>query len=631
MTRSAKKISDDYFQARKYPHNFKSDIIVEMVKLKYNVDSVGKFKPYEKFVLDNVIDYSYDCKVDSEIRQSASLTLYQPKEDSFWYFRRENLSYEDFDPETKHYSAISWDDYLYHLVKKYIYQDGRIEKLDLGYFVVTDSSYDYDATTSTITVTLAGLTARYQTEYGGSITTTRIGHYLPDSQVAAKISAIQKQIKDKTIDPLTGQREIDEIKKQLEQGHGKIEIQFPMAISINKDVDIDNQLFEKFLVYDKKPVWFHKTLIEPPVSGVAVYDLDIWNTPKLYEFDNGVSGGEIVKTLLDDCIQNGCYYIDENLVLHIQRKSPVNYGNCEMLFRDYQNLVIDEKTDASDSGFYNYIEVYGKDGSYFGFCDWSNYDGGQIRKNTMSFSELQTDDECKKRARWETYKARYGHETMSITLADNYIPEFYCPSNLVGSVVEYRMMHGNTNVYTVTGLSYSNNRWTMNLQIFRPLYFDVKTDDIGESSEQKKASMLKKPVIAGHMTEFIDGHILRLYIIGEDIEYGLVRIYYNGRVVGETVQQKEINGTIYKIIDLPVTANLEVHLKAQLYNPRCEPSPMSEMYTYKITGYVDPSENIPEDPYPHPKTEILTYNLATHDSQLLTDTDDNEFVIIERK
>lgn len=631
MNSSAPIIQDGYFEPRRYPHNFKSDIFVEMVKLKYSGNSEEEFQPYFSQVLDNVVDYSFDCKADSEVRQSASLTLYQPKDDTDWYFRRETLAYEGFDSEEKKYSAVMWNNYLYHLVKKYIFQDGTVRKLDLGYFTVTDSGYNYDSTTSTVTISLAGLTARYQAEYGGDITTTRIGRYLPDSQVVAKISAIQKQIKEKTIDALTGQKQIDEIKKEIADGRGKIEIQFPMAISIEKGVSVDQQLFEKYLVYDKKAVYFHKTMMEPPVAGMSIYGLDVYNTPKLYEFDNGTSASEIVKTILDDCMQNNCYYIDENLILHMHRKSPTGYGSCGMFFRDYQMLVIDENTDASDSGFYNYVEVYGKDGSYYGYCDWSAYDGGQIRKTTMSFSELQSDDECRKRARWECYKARYGHETITISFADNYIPELYCPSNLVGSTIEYRMMHGNTNVFIVTGLSYSNNRWTMNLQLFRPLYLDVKTDDIGEVSQQQKKSMLSKPVINEDLTEFVDNHIVRIYVTGDDINYALVRVFEKGTLLGETVKQEVIDGVTYKVFDYPVNGDYTLFLRAQFYNPCCESSLMSDQYEYKVSGYVEPHEEVPEDPYPHPKMEIITYNITTNDNQILMDTADREFIVTERK
>lgn len=624
MISNAEKIGSDYFDPRLYSQNYKSDIIVEMVRINYD----NNFEPDYVKVLDNVVDYSYDCKVDSEVRQSATLTLYQPKDDNTWYFRRQHLAYEGFDPITHRYSSTPWMNNLYHLVKRYIFQNGSVQELDLGYFVVTDSGYNYDSTTSTLTLTLAGLTARYQAEYGGVLTTTRLGCYVPDDQITAQISAIRSQIRTGEISAVVGQARINQIYEKLRKGEGKIEIQFPMAISIEKDESVGEKLFEKYLIYRKKSEYFRTSMMEPPVRGIAIYGLDVYNTPKLYEFDNGVACSEIINTILSDCMQNYCYYIDEDFILHMRRKSPTQYGTCRMKFRDYQMLVIDENTDGSDSNFYNYIEVYGKDGSYYGYADWSAYDGGQIRDNVMTFSELQTDDECVARARWEVYKSRYGHETTTITLADNYIPEFMYPSNFVGSIIEYRTMHGDIHAYNVTGLSYSNHRWTLNLQVFRPLYLDIKTDDIEEGSQVQRDAMLAKPVIA--KTEFVDNHIIRLYVTGEDIEYGLVKLFNHGGDIGETVKEETIGDTIYKVFDFPINQNGLFLFTAQLYNPRCENSLMSDAFEVNITDYIEPEPIIPDDPYPHPKMDMTTYYLTTNDGQMLITNDDRN-LITERK
>lgn len=157
-------ISDNYFEFKKYPHNFTTN--VEVTQWQYSARGL-----YRKGDISNiVVDYSYSCsaEADSEMRQTASLTLYTPKSDLKTYYRRETLCYDGYDPDTKEYTGISDAPLAYHIVKTYLFSDGTKQRINLGYFVVSDSGYSYDSTTSQLTLNLIGMSACFTTEYGGA-------------------------------------------------------------------------------------------------------------------------------------------------------------------------------------------------------------------------------------------------------------------------------------------------------------------------------------------------------------------------------------------------------------------------------------------------------------------------------
>ena len=576
-------ISDNYFEFKKYPHNFTTN--VEVTQWQYSARGL-----YRKGDISNiVVDYSYSCsaEADSELRQTASLTLYTPKSDLKTYYRRETLCYDGYDPDTKEYTGIYDTPLAYHIVKTYLFSDGTKQRINLGYFVVSDSGYSYDSTTSQLTLNLIGMSACFTAEYGGALTTTRLGYIIRD-----------------------------------EKTHEEKEIQFPVALSIEQGVSIDPDLFRFYLSGDT--VTILTTGVEAPINSYIINELDIYQTPKIYDFDNGCSMSDIITTLLDDCLQNYCYYIDESCNFVVKRCSPTMYGECMMLYRDYGELVIDENTDTSESDFANYIEVYGKDGNYYGFADWSKYDGGLIRKKSMDFSELQSDDECYQRAKWEAYKARYGHETTNVTIADNYIPEFNCPTNLIGKCIEYRMMHGDTHVFTLKSLSFDGNTWKLGLSMFRPFYLDAKTDDKYEGSQIYRNMLLAKPIIA--KWELVDGHIIRLYVTGDDIDNAVVKIYKTSTFLGETVTRVVEDGVVYKVFDYKIKSNRAYMFQAQLYNSVREPSLLSDTCTAVIDSYVPYTPTPVEDPYPHPIFDNTKY-LTTGTGDKLTDSQDNNITI----
>lgn len=91
-------------------------------------------------------------------------------------------------------------------------------------------------------------------------------------------------------------------------------------------------------------------------------------------------------------MQNYTYWIDEKDNLRIQKKSPLLYGDLLMHYRDYSRLIISEGTSYTDSDTISYAEVYGKDGKYYGYCDWAMYNFDVIRSKVFNCSELDTDE-----------------------------------------------------------------------------------------------------------------------------------------------------------------------------------------------------------------------------------------------
>ena len=84
--------------------------------------------------------------------------------------------------------------------------------------------------------------------------------------------------------------------------------------------------------------------------------------------------------------------------------------------------MVREKYDWNN--YFNVTEVYGKDNQYYGKCDESGRDGNIVRKQTLSFDSIESNEECKTRAEWENWKARHRHRNLNVTIADNYIKEF---------------------------------------------------------------------------------------------------------------------------------------------------------------------------------------------------------------
>lgn len=591
----AQPIHEGYFDKRLYPHIVTTKLQVE----------IYTYTPYVvTFLRDvsrQVIDYSYDCDCSASPRQQASITLKVDKDDQKWYMRRENKMREWDDGNAV--NAITWMPLMYKLTKLYRYDDKTAKepsKIELGYFIPTDDSYTYDSTTGTIQINLSGISIGFTKEYGGGVTTLRIGKEYRDPET-----------------------------------HELVEEILPTTLCIDEGTSIDGDLFYRLAMGSdtNKPPNLRIESMPVPVVRAQINGQELWDIPYDLEFDADICVQDMFDEVLELAYkgQEPSLWVDENRVLRVDVK-PIERTAAVMSWRDYKDIVISENISYNDSGWYNITEVYGKNNSVYAVCEEHHLDMGLFpRKQVISDSSLQTVEECQTRADWETYKSRYGRMNISVTLADSYISQFNNPSLAVGQLIEYTTIDGDTNLYFLNKLSNSNENWSMELSLFRPLY---KTDDI------RYRKTLAIPVIYKHELINNNGrYTLRLYIKGDDIGLGVVKIYA-GKSSTFVCESADTDGTYnlpwgdenaYKTADIPVTGNKTYSFTAALYSPWYEDSGLSEVYSVDVTEITVPAVDKDPDPYPHPgnfvpSSEHRPYVLTDKDYK--TKTDDDKFITV---
>lgn len=553
------KIGSDYFDMTEFPQAQTTNIIVELYE----------YSHYDiKFIRDiskMIVDYSYDCTSDDNIHQTASLTLHVETDDQNWFMKRENKMREWVDETSGNLRSTSWTKICCHLVKTYTNDNtGEIKKLELGYFVPTSDDYSYSPTDGTISISLSGLSALLTKEKGGGVVT-----YTETKT---------------TIDPET---------------HERVEMTLPVTLSIAEGLSIDGDLiYNMAMGAAAQDITFMNYTAPIPLKWGQTGDgQKLWQLPYDLDFDNDIGRADELQQLMDMAFEGGTFWVDEDRVLNMSSK-PTTRGGVELYWREYGNLFLSESSSYSDDNYYNITEVYGKDNNCYAICDWSSLDGGTThfaRKQIISDDTLQSNEECYARARWETYKARYGHQTWTVTIADRYISKFNKPSKIVGKRVEYTTVDGDTNLFLLNKLSYSGNKWTMELSLFRPLY---------ETDMKQYAVQLHTPEIYSH--EIIDNKYIRLYVTGEDIENAIVKIYatdpygVDGASAGFRTESCLVadNG-VDKYVDIEIKGNGTYKFDAALYSPYyLDSGETSAWYTVTIDLPVPvrPDTN----PYPHP-------------------------------
>ena len=582
------KIGSDYFDMTEFPHGQTTNIIVELYE----------YSHYDiKFVRDiskMIVDYSYDCTSDDNIHQTASLTLHVETDDQNWFMKRENKMREWVDETSGNLRSTSWTKICYHLVKTYTNNNtGEFKKLELGYFVPTSDDYSYSPTDGTISISLSGLSALLTKEKGGGVVT----------YTETKI----------TIDPET---------------HERVEMTLPVTLSIAEGLSIDGDLiYNMAMGAAAQDITFMNYTAPIPLKWGQTGDgQKLWQLPYDLDFDNDIGRADELQQLMDMAFEGATFWVDEDRVLNMSSK-PTTRGGVELFWRDYGNLFLSESSSYNDDGYYNITEVYGKDNNCYAICDWSHFDGGTThfaRKQVISDDTLQTNKECYARARWETYKARYGHQTWTVTIEDRYIKKFNKPSKIVGKRVEYTTVDGDTNLFFLNKLSYSGNKWTMELSLFRPLY---------ETDMKQYAVQLHTPEIYSH--EIIDNKYIRLYVTGEDIESAIVKIYatdpygVDGASAGFRAESCLVadNG-VDKYVDIEIKGNGTYKFDAALYSPNYLDSGLtSQWYTVTINLPVPVRPDL--NPYPHPIFDEgghEPYLLDGH-MRVLTDKDGNALTI----
>lgn len=582
------KIGSDYFDMTEFPHSQTSNIIVELYEYShYDIKFI-------RDISDMVVDYSYDCTSDDNIHQTASLTLHVETDDQNWFMKRENKMREWVDESSGNLRSTSWTKICYHLVKTYTNNNtGEFKKLELGYFVPTSDDYSYSPTDGTISISLSGLSALLTKEKGGGVVT----------YTETKI----------TIDPET---------------HEQVEMTLPVTLSIAEGLSIDGDLIYNMAMgaASQDITYMNYTAPIPLKWGQTGDGQKLWQLPYDLEFDNDIGRADELQQLMDMAFEGATFWVDEDRVLNMSSK-PTTRGGVELFWREYGNLFLSESSSYNDDGYYNITEVYGKDNNCYAICDWSNLDGGTThfaRKQIISDDTLQTNEECYARARWETYKARYGHQTWTVTIADRYISKFNKPSKIVGKRVEYTTVDGDTNLFFLNKLSYSSNKWTMELSLFRPLY---------ETDMKQYAVQLHTPKIYNH--EIIQNKYIRLYVTGEDIENAVVKIYatdpygVDGASAGFRTESCLVadNG-VDKYVDIEIKGNGTYKFDAALYSPNYLDSGLtSQWYTVAIDLPVPVRPDL--NPYPHPIFDEGGHEPYLLDGRMrvLTDKDGNALTI----
>ena len=162
---------------------------------------------------------------------------------------------------------------MYRLMCDFELSDGTKSRVDFGFFIPTDDKYDYDATTSTFTMSLIGCSGSFKSEYGGSLVTSRIGYLETDKE--------------------GNQREVG----------------FPLGIHIANDTPITSDFIRQFV--EKNNTFFRQNNSEVPVKNIYIDGLDFFDTVKYYEFEEGSSVSDILNSILEDSMQNYTYWIDE--------------------------------------------------------------------------------------------------------------------------------------------------------------------------------------------------------------------------------------------------------------------------------------------------------------------------------
>ena len=590
------RIGSSYLRLDKFPQSQTTNIIVQMCEYShYNIFFI-------KDISDKVVDYSYDCTSDDNIHQTASLTLHVEPDDQTWFMKRENKMREWVDGSSGNVCSVSWTKICYHIIKTYTNDNtGEVNKIDLGYFVPTSDDYSYSPTDSTISISLSGLSALLTKEKGGSVVTyteTKLVPVLDTDSTSTNTSNSNTNNSDNSDkESSSTSNNSSSTNTTTHQAYKWVEMTLPVSLSIKEGLSIDGDLiYNMAMGAAAQDITFMNYTAPIPLKwGQVGYGQKLWQLPYDLEFEADIGRADELQQLMDLAFEGATFWVDEDRVLNMSSK-PTTRGGCELYWCEYGALFLSESSSYNDDGYYNITEVYGKDNNYYAKCDWSHLDGGTThyaRKQIISDDTLQSNEECYARARWETYKARYGHQTWTVTIADKYIKKFNKPSKIVGKRVEYTTVDGDTNLFFLDKLSYSGNKWTMELSLFRPLY-EVELEDYegGDLPEWKRfEDQLSQPEIYRH--EIIDDKYIRLYVAGEDIyRASIIKIYDSSGFKGE-------GNASDGYVDIEIKGNGTYKFDAALYSPNYLDSGLTSQW-YTVTVDLPVPVRPDTNPYPHP-------------------------------
>ena len=451
-----------------------------------------------------VIDYSYDCDVDDNTRTSASVTLSSFAVTDAVVAKIEHETTKNAPSQEGH----MWDENtFYRLVKTYDFpaNPSLHYEWDLGYFICNNNSSEISTTSNTVTLSLIGLSAILQPEYGGTPSRYRQGittnvvykevtphiagwstHPTPEGEYVVHYSGSPDPNNKPTESgsPIyTDEKFWDVVYKMKTLTNWSL-----MTLYIKHDTILNNELLFDYIM----GTWAFETSLQDmsrllPLQG-CIMDMGTCKlgVPIIYEdkeFPYDASRQDIANFILDQVYIEGHYWVDENLYFHMKGKeetySPIT------TYDTYGELVINETRSYDDTNVFNSVNVvshttFGEvEYTFFGRAEnphtiqTSNMRGLYIENNT-----LQSDEECEDLAELEVQNTSWGHETFTVTLVDNYCGFLMNTSNQVGRMIEYKTFTGYTVPCILQKVSYSSNTITLVLKVF-----DTSTPFNSDTSE----------------------------------------------------------------------------------------------------------------------------------------------------
>lgn len=587
-----------------------------------------------------VVDYSYECGVEDQIRQSASLTLKAAFDD------KGDTSSQFF--LVKSGNSLTARKCVVQIIKTYIDHEqdtydthGNIisdtKEWNLGFFYPISDSINYDPTTGTVSLSLSGLTCLLTAEYGGTPMTMVEGKETIVSYTCQESELGNYQIKGGFIGYKASSEGFYTVyMKELKK--------CAISLSVAQDTEINGELFYDLAMGswgDKVSIMQESTIIPidnhnyDPLNGrmaiIVPYDID---------FDSSSSRMDMISQVLEISHINGHIWVDEDRVLQIKGQQQSRKIIISQ-WRNYGYLFISEDNSYDWNNYFNVTEVFGKDNQYYGKCDESGRDGNIVRKQTLQFDSIQSNEECEIRAKWENWKSRHAHRNLTVTISDNYIDFLKNPSNQVGQTIEYTTTDGDTDVYVLSKISTSGKTITLNLELFTTLY-DTRYD--GEPYDP----VLKTPWIYKHeIIQDKDRHFIRLYVTGEDIDKAVVKLY--GRFAtdddayfsGESVSETDDGN---KYIDFEIDQSGKYIFYVSLYSPHYSDSNLGgeeggeglgSPYIVEVSKDNIKVQIPPYDDYPYPHRNIyedlepeMLYQYLMTENGFILSTEDNENITL---
>lgn len=667
----ANQIQPNHMSLVQHEHN-----VVTGVKFYTYYESANGYYTYDLIMKNDwskyVIDYSYDCDMDDNTRTSASVTLSNKDLiDDLGVVKMEHRQVVSY-ISPGHSQGYVWDENTYYrLVKTYYFpRTGQTVEWDLGYFVCSSNQTSLSITDSTVTITLIGLSALLQPEYGGTP-----NRYREARMADTVIKKVTPTIDARKVRPSQSGEYIGVVVYE-----GNPDVNNKQTVS----EDIADEQKYWTITYEPKTItqWSLMTPFFPygtEVTNTLIYDsvMGSWAQPvsaqdmsrvlpikgcimdrtgmtinvirEDKEFPYDASRKDVIDYLIQTIYEEGHYWVDESGYLQTRGRQEQRSNVAD--YREYGDLVMSEVRSYDDSGCYNAVNVVsnvtidGYDCTFFGRAENAHtIQGTNVRALYIEDNTLQSDQECEDKARLECWRYSFGHETFSVTLSDNYCGFLTYASTKVGKTIEYRTMEGYTVVCLLQKISYSSNTITLLLKTYKPSKSpelenegSVLEPDIVPNETLKRT--LGKPVISSGvvMTDSNGNTFIRLTVTGADINYGYIRIYDSG------MYGVHAEGNSGGTVDVPVSENGTYSFRAQLFSPLFEDSIPSDIFTISVTGInnkanyvidpvthkpknVDTGEEIDTDIYPHKPVDLSQYILNEDDKFVTSENDGKIFI-----